>query len=319
MFNKIGKKGELTTQQIVLLIILIASFAVVLYFFMSMNFGEESEKEVCHNSVVMASHSSLSGDTELNCERTYLCITEDGTCEGFSNPKKAEVDNLEEVYETLSTEMAECWWMYGEGRLNYVGDKALKKNYCSICSQVLFDDSLNNLEGVEEGKIDLDDFYEYMSEKSLSSKEVEEDSETYLEYILGTNNITQLKEQISSHENYTSEFEPSFGEVETGDQYYVVMGITSEVSGVWEVASVVSMGAGVVSLFIPGVNIFTGAILISGGSATGSLIAENVQPEIAAITIEGKGIDNEFTSPTIVKVESSKFESLNCKEILNKA
>ena len=56
LFEKIlkkDKKGALTTQQIVLLIILIASFVVILYFFMSAELGEESEKEICHNSVVI--------------------------------------------------------------------------------------------------------------------------------------------------------------------------------------------------------------------------------------------------------------------------
>lgn len=150
--QKNDKKGALTTQQIVLLIILIASFVVILYFFMSAGLGEESEKQVCHNSVVMKSRASLPGDTELNCERTYVCITEDGTCEGMSKPKKEEVENLDEVYSVLSQEMAECWWMFGEGKINYIGDKFRKDNYCSICSQVLFDDSLNNLEGIEIGR-----------------------------------------------------------------------------------------------------------------------------------------------------------------------
>ena len=48
-----NKKGEMTTQQIVLLIILIASFAVILGFLFKLNFGAESEKDICHNSVVL--------------------------------------------------------------------------------------------------------------------------------------------------------------------------------------------------------------------------------------------------------------------------
>jgi len=46
------KKAELTTQQIVTIIILIISFAVILFFIFRMNFGEIEKKEICHNSVL---------------------------------------------------------------------------------------------------------------------------------------------------------------------------------------------------------------------------------------------------------------------------
>src|SRR6056297_1657206 len=247
------KKGALTTQQIVLLIILIASFVVILYFFISADLGGESEKEVCHNSVVMKSHSALPGDTELNCHRSYICITKDGSCEGMSKPEKKEVENVEEVYQVLADEMAECWWMFGEGKIDYVGkDAFLKKNYCSICSQILFDDSLLEFEKIENGKIDKDNLYEYMSNKTISSGlNQKEKSKTYLEYLLKTNNISRIKQKIVSSGNYTPDKEPSFGEIRVGLPHYVVMGVTSEVAGrAWKIAGAVITAVG--GIFIPG-------------------------------------------------------------------
>ena len=61
-----NSRGELTTQQIVLLIILITSFTIILFFFFKLNLGEETDKELCHNSVVLK--GSLPSDlTSLNC------------------------------------------------------------------------------------------------------------------------------------------------------------------------------------------------------------------------------------------------------------
>ena len=51
------KRGELTSQQLVTIIILIISFAVILILIFKLNLGQESDKEICHNSVVMNSKS----------------------------------------------------------------------------------------------------------------------------------------------------------------------------------------------------------------------------------------------------------------------
>jgi len=312
------KKGALTTQQIVLLIILIASFVVILYFFMKTDLGGQSEEQICYDSVVRASHKDIPGEVDLNCERTYICITADGTCEGMTKPDKREVENVEEIYSVLSQEMAECWWMFGAGKLDYVGKDAFRKNYCSICSHVLFDDSLRNLKGIKKGRLSKDKLYDYMSKHNTSVGE-DQKKMTYAEYILGTNNVDRLKQQIASHENYTSDKGPSFGNITIGKSYYIVMGITSELSGLgWVVGGA---GMAVVS-FAAASNPLgwtVGAIVAGGvGGATGvaGSIIGGQQPEITAITVKGEGVDNQFMAPTIVEINSQKFEALNCKRQL---
>ena len=49
-----NKRGELTTQQIIMITIIIISFVVLLYFLFRLNPGETSSKQVCYNSVVLA-------------------------------------------------------------------------------------------------------------------------------------------------------------------------------------------------------------------------------------------------------------------------
>lgn len=316
------KRGELTTQQIVLLIILITSFVVVLFFLFRLDLGKESKSEICHNSVIMKGSSVLPEESvELKCNREYICITEDGSCEGLTKPKKFEVDSVEEVYEVLADKMAECWWMFGEGKVDYIGDKVAKRNYCSICSQILFDDSLEilfddsleNLEEVEEGKISKDELYDYLSENEIS------EGETYSDYLFGTSDIENLKQQISEHEENT-ELIRTFGSINIGEQYYVVMGITSEIGNTYKW---IGVGVGVLSIpaFIASAPV-TGVILIGSGvlaGTTGGSVAGLFEPEIGAITVEGEGIPNEFMAPTIQKASQEMFEVLNCKDVISYA
>src|SRR4030043_1597502 len=166
-----SKKADITTQQIVLLIILIASFAVILFFIFRLNLGKTSVEEVCHNSVVSRSSSVLPEESiPLNCQTTYICITKDGSCEKMSGSfEKKKVATSDEVYSVLANKMADCWWMFGEGKLNYVGEDLLSGNlYCSICSQLAFDNSLNDI--FSNGEIDKKNLYDYLSKTNISGK-----------------------------------------------------------------------------------------------------------------------------------------------------
>ena len=116
------KKAELTTQQIVILIILIVSFAILLYFFLRLNLQKETDSELCHNSVIMRSKALISeSSVPLNCKTSYVCITADGTCESMTNPEIIKVKTKDELFNSLAEEMRNCWWMLGEGKVDYVG------------------------------------------------------------------------------------------------------------------------------------------------------------------------------------------------------
>ena len=312
MFKKISKKGELTTQQIVLLIVLIASFLVILFFLFRLNLGGESEKDVCHNSVVTRGSSVIPADSvPLKCSRSYICLTEDKSCEILLNPEIKKVNSEEDVYQILAEEMASCWWTFGEGKIDYVGEKIAKNNYCSICSQLAFDDSLSRIKGFEGGAISKDRLYDYLSKNEYS------DGMTYAQYMFGTNDIEKLKQQILENQNLENKV-GTFGEIDIGKQYYVVMGIVSELS-TWKLI-LVGAGAGVVIAVASPVGWVGGAIIVASGGTVGGTIGGDVsslfKPEIAGIIVEGNGIDNSFLSPTIQEIESDKFNSLDCKNIL---
>ena len=314
-------KGEITTQQIVLLIILLVSFIIILFLLFRINFGKETDSEVCHNSVVMRGSSVLPADaTSLKCSRTYICITKDGSCEGMTKPEIKKVKTKEELYNALAEEMANCWWMFGEGKVNYVTKTMLKNNYCSICSQIGFDNSIMDMKDESgaavftENEISKDELYDYLSVTPLPDKEM-----NYAEYMLGTNDVNSFKGELSNQAGK----EVSFGKIKIGEQYFVVMGITSQVKAItWVLGGVVVGGVAVIGLATAGIGT-AGMIAIVAGDIAGGVvgggaakISDIISPKIGAIVIDGDGVKNKFMTPTIQEANSDEFKLLNCEEII---
>lgn len=306
------KKGEMTTQQIVILIVAIVSFAVILFFMFRLNLGETTDEELCHNSVITRGSSVVPSDAlPLKCHRKYVCINNGGDCIGLTNPEKIEVESLPEIYATLADEMANCWWMFGEGRVNYVGDGLTKDNYCSICSQIYFDESLDSL---TNGNIDQNKLYEFLRDNKMDK------TNSYLEYLFGTNDLEAMKKDASQDKEIGN-----FDEIVLGNQYFVTMGITNEYGRIYQIAGAI----GVVGAFIVGVSpvgwvggaIVLGVSVVAavGGEDAAGKIEEKFEQKILAITVKGRNIKNEFMAPTIIEVNSEKFEALNCEKILTLA
>jgi hypothetical protein len=139
--KKTNKRGELTTQQLVTIIILIISFVVILFLIFRLNLGETTDKEICHNSFVMkAKAKNLAG--ELDCRTEYLCIVKDGDCQGINPSREIKVDNKEEIIEAIENEINDCWWMIGECELDYGGFWDTGGYHCAICSIIKFGDGI---------------------------------------------------------------------------------------------------------------------------------------------------------------------------------
>lgn len=312
-------KGTISVTMIVSIILLVVSFIVILGWVVLSNPQGSSEKEICHNSVVAKGIKGVPAEVlPIKCSTEYLCISKYkrgyGNCDEMLNPAVEKAETKAELYDILADKMAECWWMFGEGSITYVDNTLTKNNYCSICSQILFDDSLKTIEGFESGTISKDDFYEYLTEKDHS------DSQSYAQYLFGTNDIDGLKKGFSDNASANV----IFGNIEIGKQYYLVTGITSEVSKVgWVLRGAVVGGAVVVGLATFGVGTAGfAAILVgeaAGGAAAGGISYWVGSPEIGAIVIDGKDVKNKFMVPTIQEAESDRYDSLNCEDVLTKS
>ncbi len=192
------RKGEITSHQLVIIIILIVSFVVILFLLFRLNPGETNNKEICHNSVILKSTGKgLAG--QLNCKTNYLCISGGGECEGINPTATVEVnpDNKREIMKAIADEMTACWWMFGEGELDYIDVTAFDKNTaCALCSIVKFDEKIQEVQ--EEG-ITYEEFLNYLTNK------VEDKDETYLHYFYNVYTIEDLldKDEVMKEDYQT--------------------------------------------------------------------------------------------------------------------
>jgi hypothetical protein len=158
--SKKWKKGELTTQQIVVLTILIASFAIMLILLFRLNLNEQTQAELCHNSVILKGKST-SGSGNLDCRTSYVCISGGGKCAEINPTRTIPIDiskTGEEIknqtLRAIAEEMAECWWMFGEGKVDYTKDLTQTGLDCALCSIIKFGNL--NIESIS--KSELEDF-----------------------------------------------------------------------------------------------------------------------------------------------------------------
>lgn len=289
------KKGELTTQQIVLLIILIASFVVILFFIFQLNLGKTTEQETCHNSVVQRGSGILPKESiPLNCKTQYICISKDGSCEKVTSPQIEKVNSINETYKVLAEQMADCWWMFGEGKLNYIGDGFTSSLYCSLCSQISFDDSITFFPNSE---INKNNFYNYLSSTNAPGKEV-----SYLEYMTGIKDSTSIEQSLRDNSK-------DFGKINLNKQYYIVMGIFNQIGIATWIAGGVVAGAGVALAIVTGGASIPLTVAIIGGGAIGGGAGYFI-----GTTVKGESGQN-FLSPTIIEANSADYESLKCASI----
>jgi len=123
----------------------------------------------------------------------------------MTNPNIKKVETLPEIYKVLADEMADCWWMFGEGKINYVGKDFKSNLYCSICTQLAFDDSLRDIEISEK------EFYQYLEDNEIS------EGKSYLKYLFDLDNVEQLEESFSEEGgSFGDYFSRSYSE----EEYY---------------------------------------------------------------------------------------------------
>ena len=179
-------KGELTTKQLVTLIVLITSFIIILFLIYRLNLGGTTDAEICRNSVVLRDKPLADLVAPIDCKTQYVCISGGRDCEGTTSEKiKVDPKNKNETMKALADKMAECWWQFGEGKADFranprEGGTAIT---CALCSLVDFDNTLQ-----EEQPISYKEFYDYLRTTPKTN------SQTYLQYLYSENNIDFLSQ-----------------------------------------------------------------------------------------------------------------------------
>jgi hypothetical protein len=203
IFRKKKKKAELTSKYIITILLLVIGFGIVLLFYFSLGLGSMVNREVCHESVILRATApdTFIGTKDyvpLKCNTRKVCITEDffgkGDCEEFAGEEydKARISGNKEDKERkikmfLAREMADCWAMMGEGKVQIFTREKSDTRTCVVCSRIAFDKELKDEIGEIEGL-----------GKYLITHKVPEKDISYWEFLTHSS-------RIPSQQNYDAE------------------------------------------------------------------------------------------------------------------
>jgi hypothetical protein len=168
-----NRKAVTVQATIISIIILLISAGILFYFLKILPYQETIDKEACHQSVILRSQQIAKirpGEVlglGINCRTQEIEINE-------VNPElmKREIANA----------MYDCWWMLGEGKLNFFSENNWKQatnlaatsSSCMICAHIKFSDKVRS-------KVSTFDMTQYLSDTMIPMKNM-----TYMDYFVGS-------------------------------------------------------------------------------------------------------------------------------------
>jgi hypothetical protein len=168
------KRGQTTQAVIISVVILLLTAAVLFYFFKMLPYKETVDREACHQSVLLRSQEIVGMEpgqlfkVPLNCKTQEIEI--DSTNPDFI---KREIANA----------MYDCWWMLGEGKMNFFSNGWTKDSYCMVCARIKFS------EATQKKIKEIKDLDFYLQETQIPKKNM-----TYAEYFTTEDAPQQMKE-----------------------------------------------------------------------------------------------------------------------------
>jgi hypothetical protein len=235
-----NKKGELTSSQIVALVITILGFVILLIFLLvTLDLKNQSLDEVCRLSVLSRATAPTTTQSfiPLKCTTKKICLTGSSGCEAYSgeenvaDPVKVnpalEEESKTKIEQTISDAMYDCWSMMGEGKLDLfsgstswynnlpvISEFQEKKASCVICSRVMVKD-------IPPEILQEVDVNKYLEETTFPDGS----GDTYIE-------------KLTDHEvsGFTREFESSLEPNEKNTNEIAVLFMQIKVDESWEEA-----------------------------------------------------------------------------------
>jgi len=225
-----------------------------------------------------------------------------GDCSETRKDMVSVKDNDEnELIEEMANLLWDCWWMMGEGKVDYMTAKiGMGEAYCSICSKVYFDDKIQEKYKLEngEGGILYKKVFDYMKANKIPDRD-----ETYLFGIYKLNSMDSVHDALLNKEIdiYTYKLDPK--------KEYVVM--TAMTEGGWGAETVATVAGAVVGAAI---GTFWGGPLGTVGGWKGGAIAGG----LVGIWVGSATEDFKHLAPNFVSFTTEEMnEVFNCKEYVS--
>jgi len=312
--NKLDKKGELTSSQIVIWALIITGFIVVVIFIFLIPWGATINKEVCHQSVVLRHSANIKGTTggliSFKCQIGKICFTsgafqECGEFEGIKGVEKIKVKTKDDIIEEIANLKYDCWDMLGRGYLDYHGAGIdISKKYCSPCYRVAFSKEVQ--ENIVN-EISYEELYRWMGSHKIPNQE-----KNYLQFLYGINSYDEISNleflempEVRSWSDYGASGnrqQRQLGKIDFFQEQVILTTMSKDGWGktIW---GAVIGGGTVVALFASGGTIAP-VILIAGGAVGGGYISDYIA-----------GNPIKFSPPVILPWKSEVLREFECDEI----
>jgi len=194
-------KSQIESSTLSRIILLIIGFAIVLGFFASFSWGEEINRQVCHQSVIARASMSdrvdeLKDLVPLKCETAKICITEnmfsEGDCEkelgeDFVNKRVDLDENFDnQVNKIFAEELASLWSTMGEGKVQLFKKElsSKTKSKCLLFTRIAFDEDIKNEKNYVRG-----------ASRYLYQNKVPNKNEKYSEYLFNQKDLPKKYDQ----------------------------------------------------------------------------------------------------------------------------
>jgi len=183
------EKKAVMRYNLVNILIVLFSAAVIIFFVAEFSplYGAVIDKETCHSSVLLRSKGigaiakKVGVEFPLKCKTQYYCLSMNGECP--ENFEKISVENENDIKREIANAMYDCWWMLGEGKLDFLTGWEGKPTGV-ICSVITFDDIIKQKYAKIEG------ISEYLDKTTIPHKNI-----TYYKYLTDNPNPMIVKEE----------------------------------------------------------------------------------------------------------------------------
>jgi len=295
----VNKKGELTSKQLITIIILIISFAIIIVFFVSLGLRQTVDSETCRNSVILRGSLPFGSDAvQLKCKTTDICLSMGGDCGVVRKGLVTiEVRDENELIKEMVNLLWDCWWKMGEGKVDYMSaGLGFEETYCSVCSKVIFD---NKIKAEYPEGIPYSLIYQYMQANKIPERD-----ESYLFGIYKVNSLNTMRTALLD----SADMDILKYNLDPNQEQVVA---TAMVKDGWAEGLI---AGGAVALGVAGIALapftFGGSLALTAsvglGLGAGTLVG---------VSVEATGEDEKYLAPIFIPFTGKDLEdALKCEE-----
>lgn len=317
-------KKQAISRFTIMMIILIAGFAVVMLFYFFYPWKGQIDKDTCHQSIVTRSTFNYKAIEigkkiiPLQCQTEEICATASGeNCADYANVEdkitEEKIKNKQGALDVIARALYDCNSMLGRGNLNFMPHPTWQEKYCLICSRIAFDDKSKQI--LEKaGGISQRDVYTYLEKKAdLQGK-------SYLSSIYKFKTLKELENYIETgNRELEKQGKPELrvsldDKLDFNKGYGVVASLTEKGKfGAYVQSGIVvgvAVGAGVLAVVTVGVSIPAtivafGAVGAVGGAHTFWVASPDASGEFV------------YEQPRLVVYDEASLKAQQCNSFKN--